>query len=606
MKIKILLSVFVNLFILGNLLAQEDVIVIDGGLENAGMLEQTINGDTTEAGERVNPNRIYELKAGEFYVQHGPININNHDGTLTIRGQSGGAKPVVIKQPLDEININANQISSSLSLINVQYHGMETDGHLPWQQWNIKGDDHHLWVEDCLIENANGIVFNLNNVKKGAKIIIRNTYFRDLMSGSQWWAHRAVQAKVPVDTFIFENNTVTGGGLTVLGQECLFDYSVINHNTFINNHKYPFLNQYWREVYFTNNLFVNANMVGEDTVNVATGGQDPDALLHGISGVDTITNRIFIQSKYLDADSNLTAEVDELEDIIYYAADNVVTYSATLDPYYNGDYNDVYDDMPASYLTWSGIDGPHRVLNVPGIWTNSRSQALIAEYDNIKDENNSIYEMMTADLGMVTDPLPQAAADTFIVWNMAQWGVPDVTAPTDWSTYHFGDYDPNTVPGVETEAAAAGEGGITKISDMVEDFSYTADLTSSIDGKPIGALHWFDMEFDSEALLTKVKNAYMGIVGVEEVVAASEFNLVNYPNPFKNNTVIRFELPERSQVNVSVYDISGKLVETLLNEEKISGMHSVNFSPEQLGNGIYFCKLSTDMGVTIRKMTLLK
>lgn len=606
MKFKTLLLAILSASIL-NVLYAQDVIIIDGGASNGGMLEATINGDTTETGERVNPNRIYELKAGEFYLQHGPISVENPGGTITIRGQEGGPKPVILKQPLEEVNIGANQLNSSLVLKNVQYHGMETDGNLPWQAWNIKGNNHHLWVEDCLIEHINGNIFNMNNVKEGAKIILRNNYFRDLHNFGQWWNARIVQCKIPIDTLIFENNTVTGAGLMILAQECLIDYAVINHNTIINNHKYPFLNSYWREAYITNNLFVNSNMVGEDLENVATGGQDPDALLEGIIGVDTIENSIFIQPKYLDPDSNLTAEVDELTDIIFYAADNVVTYtSATLDNYYNGGMNDIFDDAPVSYLTWGGADGPFKVLNVPSIWTNERTQALIAKYDNIKEENNSIYDMDAADLGLGTDPLPQDAADIFIQWNRNQWGVPDVEAPTDYTAYYFGDYDPTTVPGVETETAASGAGGITKISDMVEDFSYTADLKSKSDGLRIGALHWNDETFDSPASLTAIKNAYLGIVGVEEVSSASEFNLMNYPNPFKNNTVIRFELPGRMHVNVSIYDISGKLVETLLSEEKISGMHTVNFSPEQMGNGIYFCKLSTDNGVTIRKMTLLK
>ena len=47
----------------------------------------------------------------------------------------------------------------------------------------------------------------------------------------------------------------------------------------------------------------------------------------GICGVDTITNRIQIQEKFLNADSSLTDDVNELGDIIYYAADNVVMYS---------------------------------------------------------------------------------------------------------------------------------------------------------------------------------------------------------------------------------------------------------------------------------------
>ena len=88
--------------------------------------------------------------------------------------------------------------------------------------------------------------------------------------------------------------------------------------------------------------------------------------------------------------------------------------------------------------------------------------------------------MTLAELGLGTDPLPQAAADLFVEWNRAQWGVPGVVAPTDFTAYYFGDHNPATIPGVETENSNAG--GITKISDMIEDFSYTADLTSKSDG----------------------------------------------------------------------------------------------------------------------------
>ncbi len=51
-------------------------------------------------------------------------------------------------------------------------------------------------------------------------------------------------------------------------------FGFINHNTIINNTKYPFLNQYWKECYFTNNLFVNANWVGEDRENIISGGNN--------------------------------------------------------------------------------------------------------------------------------------------------------------------------------------------------------------------------------------------------------------------------------------------------------------------------------------------
>jgi hypothetical protein len=45
--------------------------------------------------------------------------------------------------------------------------------------------------------------------------------------------------------------------------------------------------------------------------------------------------------------------------------------------------NGVYNDAPASYLNWGGNPGPFKVVNVPGIWENSRTQAFDTAYDNI-------------------------------------------------------------------------------------------------------------------------------------------------------------------------------------------------------------------------------
>ena len=283
--------------------------------------------------------------------------------------------------PVNEIAIGQSDINSSFTFQNIQYENMETSNVVPWVTFAINGDNHRLLVEDCMIENSQGIVFNAGNVTKGAKIILRNNYFRDLNDFSQWWGARAAECKYAIDSLVIENNTFTGGGLTFLSQESLMDVAIINHNTFINNHKYPILDQYWRECYFTNNLFVNANMVGEDRENVATGGQDPDGLLMGIFGVDTIEATINIQPKYLDGEA-LTADVATFDKYIIYAADNVVTYSPTLDSYYNGTIDKTvipdlpWSDAPASYLNWGGLGtGPWKVVNVPGIWQNERTDA---------------------------------------------------------------------------------------------------------------------------------------------------------------------------------------------------------------------------------------
>ena len=145
MKLKTLLFAFAGLLIAGSLMAQPTVI--DGGLANAGLLETTINGDTAADGTRNDPNQVYELKAGEFYIQNTAININNPGGTLTIRGQAGDTKAVWVKDEKDEIDVGSNQIASSLTMQNIHYQNMQiTDRAMPWSAFNLIGDSLHLLV----------------------------------------------------------------------------------------------------------------------------------------------------------------------------------------------------------------------------------------------------------------------------------------------------------------------------------------------------------------------------------------------------------------------------------------------------------------------------
>ena len=70
--------------------AQGDTIYLPGGTltgrENAGALELTINGDTTSAGARKNPNRVYALNQGQIYTQIASIDVYNPNGKITICG----------------------------------------------------------------------------------------------------------------------------------------------------------------------------------------------------------------------------------------------------------------------------------------------------------------------------------------------------------------------------------------------------------------------------------------------------------------------------------------------------------------------------------------
>jgi len=80
----------------------------------------------------------------------------------------------------------------------------------------------------------------------------------------------------------------------------------------------------------------------------------------------------------------------------------------------------------------------------------------------------------------------------------------------------------------------------------------------------------------------------------------------NYPNPFNPTTSIRFELSENGPIRLSVYDVLGREMITIINGQYTAGNHSVSFDASNLASGIYIYRLQTGKTVITKKMTLVK
>ena len=80
----------------------------------------------------------------------------------------------------------------------------------------------------------------------------------------------------------------------------------------------------------------------------------------------------------------------------------------------------------------------------------------------------------------------------------------------------------------------------------------------------------------------------------------------NYPNPFNSSSKFKFEIAKSGDVRIIVYDITGKEIQTLINEELKPGVYNVTFDGSSLSSGIYFYKLITNGYTETRRMVLLK
>lgn len=97
------------------------------------------------------------------------------------------------------------------------------------------------------------------------------------------------------------------------------------------------------------------------------------------------------------------------------------------------------------------------------------------------------------------------------------------------------------------------------------------------------------------------------VVNVNDVYENNSYTLKqNYPNPFNPETNILYQIKERGLVQIKVYDILGKEVAILLNEEKEKGNYSISFNGINFSSGVYIYSLRVNDYIQNRKMILIK
>ncbi|MBI2419437.1 MAG: T9SS type A sorting domain-containing protein, partial [Ignavibacteriales bacterium] len=104
-----------------------------------------------------------------------------------------------------------------------------------------------------------------------------------------------------------------------------------------------------------------------------------------------------------------------------------------------------------------------------------------------------------------------------------------------------------------------------------------------------------------------INDASMNAIEIGATLAPVAFELSqNYPNPFNPSTIIRFTLPEKSRMSLTVYNQLGQKVATIADGIKEAGSYNVEFNGSQLSSGVYFYELKTEKNTAIKKLMLMK
>jgi len=238
------------------------------------------------------------------------------------------------------------------------------------------------------------------------------------------------------------------------------------------------------------------------------------------------------------------------------------------------------------------------------------------EYNDIVGENNGKSQVFTVPGSLLGDALDKLSKTVVIdsatigvdtLWydpkfevNMTNW-LDGVDVREDCDVFIKG-------LGADGEIYNIGHSRRLPAGNKIAFFAYDP---ISINSTPYIWFGWDQVSPQNIALrswMDNVHGCYWYYVSIEQNQKSSlKFQLnQNYPNPFNPVTIIKYELANTSSVKLTVYDLLGREVKTLVNKNQTAGKHQVSFDASDLATGIYVYKLTTTQFSETRKMLLLR
>jgi hypothetical protein len=244
-------------------------------------------------------------------------------------------------------------------------------------------------------------------------------------------------------------------------------------------------------------------------------------------------------------------------------------------------------------------DSPYRG-NVYVLWSDQRNGT----------DDTDVFLITSADGGVTWGEIIRVNDDVGPAQQFFPWITVDPTTGKIWVVF----YDRRATVGNETEVwcAMSDDGGDTFVNFRVSATSFTPIASvffgdyiniAALDDKvyPI----WTRMDGTALSVWVAIIDELVDVDPSDPAVAVQD-PLAAVPNPWKPGMSIPLELPWAHTVNASVYDIRGRLVHTLIDEETAPGPHSLTWAARDVSDGVYFIRMTADRYRASKKLVIVR
>lgn len=566
----LVLSVLLLLPVL--VLGQEDILRLAPYTVSGQFLNDQLAADTVAHGGVIPANRVYVLSRGGLYLQKAVFQVRSGQ-TIRMRANdsAGVRRPVIMLYPTGLAPNPQNPPGNMIDLRgDLNFKHLIITGYFEIVDTNLNnlqgalinvpvaGAGASMKIDSCVLTNTNG-----NHIRTdGATnlITITNCIFANMgyLGRSNLGAGKGIDMRdATADSVIFLNNTFVN-----------WQDRIIRHYNFANPQAGTGPINYLR---FEHNTLVNG-MSYHGLLSL--GSMGPRAI---------INNNLLVDAFGLGNDSDATRQAEFVNNLEYdpYGGPRMTWIFTTPNDttHWTIRYN-YWAITPTCQSFWDSASILPIVANPP-----LTPGSPLTYHINGRLGADSVSAFTQATLALNNAP---RFMKTLCQWYRAPGG---------------GNKTKNTPnPAIWNNSLDFDRKGWLYLSDSINCAFPTSSpvYTGAAGGYPAGDLNWFPARY--AAWLQDPINSVGPVNDLPSTFALSQ----NYPNPFNPATKISFNLDKAGFTSLTVYNVLGQKVATLLAKDMTVGYHEVSFDASNMGTGVYFYRLESGRNLDVKKMMLLK